>query len=224
MSFQKQTEMFISRILALVLFATTTSTCWKTVRKRALQKSHEKPQEDKWVEAFFGKITVFDQVPSLVNLVNWIAQNYLKDCTTVFLYDEAVEKSDGLLLEQLFRQYPFDYLHGQISKRYVVKQRSLLHGVNKCLNYIMFVADVMRCNEVIGEQNLNKVVVIARSSQWRVYEFLANDKSQGFINLLVVSQSEKTAGVSDVSSFESNQSKFDLFFFATGSPSYLIYS
>lgn len=169
------------------------------IQKRALQKSHEKPKAVKYMETFFGKDKIFDQTASLINLVNMIASNYIKDCVPVVLYDQVVEESDFLLLEQLFRVFSLAYIHGQITNKYKVENSEMLNSFeNKCVSYVLFMADVMKCKEVIGEQNENKVVVIARSSQWRVYEFLANEFAQNFINLLVIAKSERIAVAGEV--------------------------
>jgi len=45
----------------------------------------------------------FEQTNSLVGLVNKIAQEYLNKCPPVIYYDSFVEKSDGLILENLFK-------------------------------------------------------------------------------------------------------------------------
>lgn len=169
------------------------------VQKRALQKSHEKPKAVKYMEVFLGNDKSYDQTPSLVNLVNMIASSYIKDCVPVVLYDQAVEKNDFLLLEQLFRISSLAYIHGQITKKHKVKNSGMLNSFeNKCVAYILFMADVMKSKEVIGEQNENKVVIIARSSQWRVYEFLASEFAQSFVNLLVIAKSERIAVTGEV--------------------------
>lgn len=170
----------------------------RTIGKRALQKSHEKPQAEKWMDAFFGRNQAFNQVPSLVNLLTMISEMHLSGCTPVVLYDSTVETSKDLILEELFRNYPLAYMHGTIDKKYSVLNRQLLNSFeNKCVSYVLFMEDVMRCREVIGAQNVNKVVVVARSSQWRVYEFLANEAAQSFVNLLVVAQSEKVVSAQE---------------------------
>lgn len=159
--------------------------------KRALQKSHEKTQTEKWSEAFMGKKTHFNQVPSLVALLTKIAEEYLSDCFTIILYDEVVAENDNLLLQELLKKFPHEYRHGSITNHYEVQEKEVLTASKKCVNYIMFMADVMRCVEVIGKQIDRKVVIVARSSQWRVHEFLTSEVSHNFINLLVISKSEK---------------------------------
>lgn len=179
-------------VVILALLTITTVGYGNPHQKRALQRSHEKPQAEKWLDRFMGVETSFDHISSLVQLLDYITETQLKDCTPVILYDTAVETSHGLLLEQLFRNYPIAYTHGQITTDYKIRNQGLLRPFdNKCVTYMMFMADVMRCREVIGVKSIDKVVVVARSSQWRVYEFLASAAAQSFVNLLVVAQSEK---------------------------------
>lgn len=159
-------------------------------QKRALQKSHEKSRAQKWSEAFFGKTRQFNWVP-LANLLKKVAKDYLSDCYTIILYDEIVAEKDNLLLQELLKAFPHDFRHGTITSRYSVETKDILRNSKKCVNYLMFMADVMRCVEVIGRQIDRKVVIVARSSQWRVHEFLADEKSHNFVNLLVISKSEK---------------------------------
>nr|WJJ63354.1 ionotropic receptor 21a [Pachyrhinus yasumatsui] len=48
----------------------------------------------------------------------------------------------------------------------------------------------MRCQDVVDKRS-EKVVVVAKSSQWRVQEFLASENSQEIANLLVIVKSDK---------------------------------
>lgn len=185
-----------SGYFVLILFLMINAEIYCSVNhKRALQKSHEKPKADKYMETFFGKLIEFDQSQSLVSLLNMISKEYLDNCTPVILYDPLVENSALLLLEQLFRELSkslIEFTHGQILATYVLKNQVMLKSYeNKCVSYVLFMVDVMKLGNVIGEQNKNKVIVVAQSSQWRVHEFLASEFSQNFINLLVISKSEK---------------------------------
>ncbi|RZC35511.1 uncharacterized protein BDFB_001545, partial [Asbolus verrucosus] len=153
------------------------------ISKRALQKSHEKSQLEKWEDKFLQRSRQFDQTASLVALISKIALEQLSGCTAVVLYDTFTENSNDLLLEKLFRTFPIPYVHGQITEQYYMKIPKLLKNPDSCISYILFLKDVMRCKTVIGTQVNNKVVLVARSSQWRVYEFLASEESQSFMNL-----------------------------------------
>lgn len=177
-------------LVTLCLFYNLCVNSEKHIERRALQKSHEKPQWLKWSEAFLGKDS-FDQVTSLVKLITKISVDYLSDCTPTILYDIYSERYDNLLLQKLFNNYPFAYIHGQITENYTIKAQNIVENQETCISYIIFIKDVMRLRDVIGEQSSNKVVIVARSSQWRVFEFLSNERSQSFANLLVVAKSEK---------------------------------
>ncbi|XP_017776455.1 PREDICTED: ionotropic receptor 21a [Nicrophorus vespilloides] len=158
----------------------------------ALQKEHEKPQAVKWMDSFFGRRKEYDQSTSLVNLMKEVTRQFLVGCTPIILYDSFLEKSDTLLLEKLFTDFPIPYIHGQITRNYSINLKKIVKDTeNTCVSYILFLADVMRCRDVIGEQNTNRVVIVARSSQWRVYEFLGSETARDFVNLLVIAQSEK---------------------------------
>ncbi|CAH0562125.1 unnamed protein product [Brassicogethes aeneus] len=184
----------------VVLLLTTYVFSIKNVNKRALQKSHEKPQWQRWSDVFLGRDTL-DQVPSLVQLIRKLSVEYLSDCTPVILYDGFSESAGNLLLEQLFRNHPMTYIHGQITENYTIKVSGVRQNMKTCISYILIMKDVMRCRDVIGEQHSNKVVVVAQSSQWRVFEFLSNERSQSFTNLLVITKSERAATASLESSY-----------------------
>ncbi|KAK4877242.1 hypothetical protein RN001_009748 [Aquatica leii] len=178
--------MKLLKIITLILI-TSTLVIGLKLQKRALEKSHEKPQSEKWADAFLGKRTVFDHTMSLVNLLVMIS-DYLDGCTPVFLYDVTVEAA---LLEELLKHLTTPFMHGKITRN-VVKDKKMLYSLdNKCVSYVLFLKDVMKCRDIIGAQNYNKVIIIARSSQWKVYEFLATDIAQSFVNLLVIAKSEK---------------------------------
>lgn len=82
------------------------------------------------------------------------------------------------------------YLHGKINANYTVVNQDLLQPVGKrCTGYILFLEDVLRSREVLGPQTTNRVIIIPRSTQWKVQEFLLSKVSSDLINLLVISQS-----------------------------------
>ncbi|KAF5301771.1 hypothetical protein FQR65_LT08754 [Abscondita terminalis] len=144
-------------------------------------------------DAFLGKYVYFDHNPSLVNLLVMISQ-HLNGCTPIFLYDTTVE---NVLLEQLFQHLTIPYVHCRISQN-VVTVKKLLNTIdNKCVTYVLFLKDLIRCRDIVGFQTRNKVIVIARSSQWKVYEFLATEIAQSFVNLLVIAKSEKMVSPED---------------------------
>lgn len=163
------------------------------IEKRAVDptfRGHPKTREEKWEQAFIGKSTVFDQSPSLINLLRMLATKHLNECTPVILYDTDVENSEDMMLEQLMRDFPLAYIHGRINENNTITESKILSAITKqCVSYILFLKDVMKSADVLGLQATSKVVVIARSSQWRVHEFLYDKASRNFVNLLVVAQS-----------------------------------
>lgn len=189
-------KLFVSSVLLII----TIVQCEANVEKRALQKSHEKPQWLKWSETFIGK-TMVDQQAYLVKLLKKITYDYLSECTPIILYDTFTELYDNLLLEKLLTNFPCAYIHGQITDDYEIKVKTTLNkrAQSSCVSYILFMKDVMRSKDVIGEQNYNKVVVVARSSQWRVIEFLSHKESQNFVNLLVIAKSGQVVPQHEVS-------------------------
>lgn len=152
---------------------------------------HPKTQEQLWEEHFLEKTTAFDQTPSLIKLLYNITLEYLHDCTPVILYDSHVEYEEVFLLQNLFNNFPVTYVHGRINDADNIDEPKLLIPRSQCLHYIVFLADVKRCSKVIGMQSSSKVVVVARSSQWAVQEFLSASLSTKFVNLLVIGQTLK---------------------------------
>lgn len=194
--------MKLSGVVYIIVMTVTIDTAifslsLKYVQKRALQKSHEKPQWQKWSDVFLGEES-FDQVPSLVQLIRKISIDYLSECTPIVLYDRFAETDDNLFLEKLFRNFPLTYIHGQITTNYSIKVSDIRSNVNTCVSYLLIMKDVMRCRDVIGEQHNNKVIVVARSTQWRVFEFLSNERSQSFTNLMVIAKSERIVTSTEV--------------------------
>lgn len=184
-------------ILAVLKFSAVFSV--DTVDKRALQPSHEKSQQEKWVDAFLTKNQGDHQV-DLVRLLKQITKSYLSDCTPIILFDTFTEKNDNLLLEKLLTNFPTAYVHGQITEDYQVLLKISTDKIQpSCVSYLLFMKDVMKSKDVIGVQSSNKVLVIARSSQWRVFEFLSNEESRYFVNLLVIVQSERMMTTNQVS-------------------------
>jgi hypothetical protein len=60
---------------------------------------------------------------------------------------------------------------------------------SKCRSYILFLADALMTRRVIGSQIDSKVIIIPRSSQWKLQEFLSSPLSRDVINLLVIGES-----------------------------------
>lgn len=82
------------------------------------------------------------------------------------------------------------YLHGIISDNYTVVNQNLLQPYDKnCRSYFLFLSDVLRTRDVLGPQTENRVVLIARSTQWKLQEFLASKEANDIVNLLVIGES-----------------------------------
>lgn len=85
------------------------------------------------------------------------------------------------------------YLHGKIDNNYTVVNQNLLHPYDKrCRSYILFLSDVVRARDVLGPQTDNRVVLIPRSTQWKLQEFLSSKAASDIINLLVIGESLST--------------------------------
>lgn len=82
------------------------------------------------------------------------------------------------------------YLHGIISDNYTVVNQNLLQPFDKnCRSYFLFLSDVLRTRDVLGPQTENRVVLIPRSTQWKLQEFLASKEANDIVNLLVIGES-----------------------------------
>lgn len=164
------------------------------VKKRAVDTvfhGYPKTREELWNEHFLDDTTAFDQTPSLVNLLHNITLTYLKDCTPVILYDNQVKSKESYLVQNLLKGFPMTFVHGYITDEDKVMEPELLQAGSECLHYIIFLTDVKKSAKVLGKQPESKVIVVARSSQWAVQEFLAQPVSRMFVNLLVIGQSFK---------------------------------
>ncbi|PZC85612.1 hypothetical protein B5X24_HaOG200983 [Helicoverpa armigera] len=164
------------------------------IKKRALDpvfRGHPKTREELWNEHFLNETTKFDQTPSLVHLLHNITLTYLKDCTPVILYDSQVKSKESYLVQNLLKGFPMSFVHGYINDGGELVERKLLHASTDCQNYILFLTDIKASAKILGKQPKNKIIIVARSSQWAVQEFLASVVSRMFVNLLVIGQSFK---------------------------------
>lgn len=152
---------------------------------------YPKSREELWNEHFLNETTAFDQTPSLIKLLHNITLNYLNNCIPVILYDNLVKNKESYLFQNLLKAFPVTYIHGHVNDDNKLIEPKLLKLKTKCLHYIIFVTDVKRSAKILGKQSHSKVVIVARSSQWAVEEFLAGPLARIFINLLVIGQSIK---------------------------------
>lgn len=82
------------------------------------------------------------------------------------------------------------YLHGKINDNFTVINQNLLKAQDKnCRSYILFLSEILKARDVLGPQVLNRVILISRSSQWILQEFLSSKEASDIINLLVISES-----------------------------------
>lgn len=111
-------------------------------------------------------------------------------CIPVVLYDVFVEQSESYVLKRLFENFPTTFIHGRITKNFTLVDKTLLEpSDSKCRSYILFISDALKTRQVIGPQIDNRVIVVPRSTQWKLQEFLTSPLSRDIINLLVIGES-----------------------------------
>lgn len=163
-------------------------------RKRVVDPvfhGHPKSREEKWNEHFLNESQKFDQSPSFISLLHKITVKYLNDCTPIILYDSQVSERESHLFQSLFQDFPVSYVHGKINESGLLQNPKIVSSVGECVHYIVFLANIKTCEKVIGMQSTSKVVIVARTSQWAIQEFLASKTSRKFVNLLVIDQNFK---------------------------------
>ncbi|XP_041975747.1 ionotropic receptor 21a [Aricia agestis] len=149
---------------------------------------HPKTREEIWHSNFLNQEKK-KETDSLIKLIYNITLTYLDDCTSVILYDNQIKSEHSFLFRDLLRNFPLTFIHGYINDDYQLADPKLLNPVKNCLNFIVFITDVKKVAKVLGKQSKSKIVVVARSSQWAVQEFLSEPLSRYFVNLLVIGQS-----------------------------------
>ncbi|XP_050079095.1 ionotropic receptor 21a [Anopheles maculipalpis] len=151
---------------------------------------HPKTREQIWERNFAHVIMDNRQTLSLVTLLNKIILKYLYSCIPIVLYDTYVATTENYILEALFSEFPTTYITGRIGPNYTLDNPGILEPFGpQCRSYIIFLSDVMMTRKVIGPQLTSYVVLIPRSSQWKLQEFLAAKQSRDIINLLVIGES-----------------------------------
>lgn len=168
----------------------------REVKKRGADttfRGRPKSIQEVWSLNFNMASHEFSQSTSLVELMVKIISKYMSSCIPVVLYDHYVESSEGYILQRLFQEFPTTFMHGKIGENFTLNNRELLDPPDsKCRSYILFVADALKTRLVIGPQIDNKVVVVPRSTQWKLQEFLSSPFSRDIINLLVIGESYST--------------------------------
>lgn len=152
-----------------------------------------KTVQEVWARNFNLTSQEYSQTTSLVTLLNRIIIKYMGACIPVILYDNFVENSEGYVLQRLFKEFPSTFIHGKMNINYTLSNKQLLEPPDsKCRSYILFMSDAIMTRRVIGPQISNKVIVVPRSSQWKLQEFLSSPLSRDIINLLVIGESYST--------------------------------
>lgn len=160
---------------------------WKRYAEDATFRGKPKTREEVWHQNFNTASTLFDQTPSLIFLLNKIITNYMQNCIPVILYDDS---GDSAMLQKVFQTFPTSFMHGRVNDKYEVPDPKLIHSTDaKCRHYILFIADAMMTRKIIGAQMHSRVVVVPRSTQWKLQEFLSSPLSRDIINLLVIGES-----------------------------------
>ncbi|XP_068153950.1 ionotropic receptor 21a [Drosophila tropicalis] len=157
-----------------------------------------KPRSQLLADQFHVNNLNFDQTNSLVALINQIAADYLGKCPPVIYYDSFVEKSDGLILENLFKTLPITFYHGEINSRYEAKNTHFTQHIDSnCKSYILFLSDPLMTRQILGPQTESRVVLVSRSTQWKLRDFLISESSSNIVNLLVIGESLMTDSVTE---------------------------
>ncbi|XP_055550833.1 ionotropic receptor 21a [Wyeomyia smithii] len=156
-------------------------------------RGNPKTREQVWAKNF-AHVTVSDiQAKSLVKLLIRVVTKYLSACIPIILFDGFVEKTESYIMESLFSDFPLTYTCGKIGPNYTLENPQMLQAsTSKCRRYILFLSDAMMTRQVIGPQLTNYVIVIPRSSQWKLQDFLSSKQSRDILNLLVIGESYST--------------------------------
>ncbi|CRK98970.1 CLUMA_CG011952, isoform A [Clunio marinus] len=156
-------------------------------------RGRPKTIQEVWSRNFNISTQQFSQSTSLVTLMNKIILKYMSACIPVILYDEYVEKSEGFILLRLFQNFPTSFIHGKIGKNFTIENDILLDPPHiRCRSYILFVSDALKSRQVVGPQIESKVIIVPRSTQWKLQEFLSSPLSRDIINLLIIGESYST--------------------------------
>ncbi|XP_049532808.1 ionotropic receptor 21a [Anopheles darlingi] len=174
----------------------TTADCQEVIPVREKRRvdptfyGHPKTREQIWERNFAHVLIDNRQTMSLVTLLNKIILKYMHSCIPIVLYDTYVGNTENYILEALFSEFPTTYVTGRIGPNYTLDNPEILQPSGAmCRSYILFLSDVMMARKVLGPQLTSRVVLIPRSSQWKLQEFLASKQSRDIINLLVIGES-----------------------------------
>ncbi|XP_062534528.1 ionotropic receptor 21a-like [Armigeres subalbatus] len=156
-------------------------------------RGNPKTREQVWAKNFAHVMINDQQSMALVMLLIRIINKYLSSCIPIILFDVYVEQTETYVMEALFKEFPTTYICGKISSNYTLSNPELLMpSASKCRSYILFISDVMMTRKVLGPQLTNHVIVVPRSSQWKLQDFLSSKESRDILNLLVIGESYST--------------------------------
>lgn len=165
------------------------------IAKDEKQRWNQKSQMKKFMETFLLKIDKDEESMAVANLLITIFNDYLTKCIPIILYNQENWLKNYDTLEILFKGINTSVIHGSFQeynadiKAKFPNNRLETH----CFSYIIFIDDLFNIKYIIGKQNMNKIVVVTQSSQWKVNKFLFSDESRSLINLLIISPSVETA-------------------------------
>lgn len=151
-----------------------------------------KTMQEVWARNFNISTQEYSQSTSLIALMTKVISKYMGACIPIVLYDDFVETSEGFILQRLFETFPTSLIHGRILSDYTLENKQILMQSgydSKCRSIILFIADAQKARQIIGPQLDNRVVLVPRSTQWKLQEFLSSPLSRDIINLLVIGES-----------------------------------
>ncbi|KDR16185.1 hypothetical protein L798_09600 [Zootermopsis nevadensis] len=152
------------------------------------------------------------QVPSVVKLLNYIAEQYLFNCISVILYDDFYENQFHLL-RALLSTYPLAFFHGKVGKQGLTDPPD-----SRCRNFLLLVRDLKTTQAVVGGRSTSRVIVVTQASRWRVREFLSSRLSHNLVNLLVIGKQSQSNSIKQ-QNIDINLYTHDLFVNGLGSSS-----
>lgn len=177
------------RLRSAIITIFTISTAMGGLEKRALQKAHERSRIDKLMDKFLPRED-YDKTTSLAELFIQIYHDYLLECVPIILYDDKIDLYHPFL-DIVFQRMNSSFVHSMVAEN-----RDANLGGNStytpdkhCFNYVLLVDDIFNAKYLIGKQSMSKIVLITKSSQWRVNEFLTGDFARTLVNLLVIAPS-----------------------------------
>ncbi|XP_055590285.1 ionotropic receptor 21a [Uranotaenia lowii] len=157
-------------------------------------RGNPKTKEQIWARNFAHRLTDDKQARSLVKLLIRIITKHLSACIPIILFDVFVEQKESFIMETLFNEFPTTYTCGKINANYTLDSPDLLlPTASKCRSFILFLSDAMMTRQIIGPQLNSFVIVIPRSSQWKLQDFLSSKQSRDILNLLVIGESYSQA-------------------------------